>query len=308
MRGMLPVSVTPPEAASPPQGDQLLRAVSADGSVSVRALVATELVREAANRHRTSPTAGAALGRTLMGAVLLASGSKDDETLQIQLRGDGPLGTVTVIADAAGRVRGFAAHPDAHLPPREGKLDVGGLVGKGILAVVRHHPSWREPYSGIVPIVSGEVAEDLAHYLLESEQKPSAVALGVFVGAEGEIEAAGGFLVQALPGAREEVLARLEANVRALPPPTELLRAGLRAGDVVTRLLDGLGARELASTQPAFSCRCDRARVLRAVTLLGREELREIRASGEALEVRCEFCGESYRLGTDEVGALLPDA
>lgn len=288
--------------------DRLIRTLSRDGSIAVRALVATGLVAEAAGRHGTAPTATAALGRTLMGAVLLAAENDVDETLQIQFRGDGPIGSITVIADCAGRVRGYATHPATHLPARNGKLDVGAAVGRGILAVVRHHPSWREPYSGIVPLASGEIAEDLARYLLESEQKPAAVALGVYVGADGGVEAAGGFLVQALPGASEEAVARLESNVRALPSPTELLRSGVDADGLVDRLLDGLGARERHHGAPRFTCRCDRERVLSAVTLLGREEIRDIATRGEPLEIRCEFCAERYLLPADEVGGLLPSA
>jgi molecular chaperone Hsp33 len=270
-------------------------------------MVATGLVGTAAVRHATSPTATAALGRTLMGAVLMAAEAGPDETLQIQLRGDGPLGAVTVIADSAGGVRGFVGDPAAEVPSRNGKLDVGRAVGKGVLAVVRYHPSWREPYSGIVPLVSGEVAEDLAGYLLESEQKPSAVALGVFVRADGSVEAAGGFLVQALPGADDEELGLLEANVRTLPSPTEMLRAGLDADGIVDRVLAGIGSRQRHRSQPCFFCHCDRSRVLQAVTLLGRDEIREISVRGEAIEVRCEFCAECYVVPADDVGTLLPN-
>jgi molecular chaperone Hsp33 len=292
----------------PEPGDWLVRTLSADGSIAVRALVATGLVGRAAVRHATAPTATAALGRTLMGALLMAAEAGADETLQIQLRGDGPLGTVTVIANSEGGVRGFVSNPDAHLPSRNGKLDVGRAVGGGVLAVVRHHPSWREPYSGIVPLISGEVAEDLAGYLLESEQKPSAVALGVYVGSDGGVEAAGGFLVHALPGAGDEALASLERNVRLLPSATDMLRAGLDADGIVDRVLAGLGSRERHRNQPMFACHCDRDRVLQAVTLLGRDEIREISALGEAIEVRCEFCAERYVVAPDDVGSLLPSA
>jgi molecular chaperone Hsp33 len=288
--------------------DELVRTVSTDGGVAVRALVATELVGEAASRHGTAPTSSAALGRALMGAVLLASGAEDDETVQLQFRGDGPIGTLTAIADSAGFARGYATRPGAHPPPRDGKLDVGAAVGKGILAVVRYHPSWREPHRGIVPLESGEIAEDVARYLHESEQTPSAIALGVFVSSEGRIEAAGGFLVQALPGAPEETLARLESNVADLPAPTQMVRGGLRADDVVDRLLAGLGSRERTSSRPAFRCRCGRDRILRAVVLLGRDEVRGLVARGEPLEVRCEFCGNRYELSPDELGASIPDA
>jgi molecular chaperone Hsp33 len=297
----------PPQSSLSP-ADELVRTVSRDGSVLVRALVATQLVREAARRHGAFPTAAAALGRSLMGAVLLAAGAKDEETVQLQFRGDGPLRSLTVIADAAGRVRGFAGDPSAHPPPRDGKLNVAAALGRGVLAVVRYHPSWREPYTGVVPLVSGEIAEDLAHYLNESEQKPSAVALGVYIDACGEVEAAGGFLVQALPGSDDETLARLERTIHSIGRPSQLVRAGVRADDWIDRLLEGIGSGERQRTHPAFFCRCDRDRVRQAVVLLGRNELHEIARSGEELEVRCEFCASRYRIPADEVGSLVPDA
>jgi molecular chaperone Hsp33 len=288
--------------------DELVRTVSSDGALAVRALVGTGLVGRAALRHGTAPTASAALGRTLMGALLLAAGSKDGETVQIQVRGDGPIGTITAIADGRASVRGFAANPRADLPAREGKLDVGGAVGSGVLATVRYHPSWREPYTGVVPLVSGEIAEDLAHYLVESEQSPSAVALGVLVGPDHSVIAAGGFVVQVLPDADEEAVARLEHTVRALPAPTELVRSGLGAEAIVDLLLGDGGSAERVFTRPEFSCSCGRDRVLQAVVLLGRDEVRDIATRGEELEIRCEFCGREYRVGADEVGVLLPDA
>ncbi len=297
------------DAATIPAGAcELVRTVSADGGLSVRAMVATGLVAEAARRHATAPTASAALGRALMGGVLLAAGAKEDETLQLQFRGDGPLGQMTVIADHLGRVRGYVSDPSAHPPSRSGKLDVGAAVGKGILAVVRYHPSWREPYTGIVPIISGEVAEDLSHYLAESEQTASALAVGVYVASDLSVEAAGGYLVQALPDADEEVLERLERTVRDLPSPTELVRAGLTADDIADRLLEGIGSRGRQHSRPEFHCACDADRIRRAVTLLGRAETRAIAENRERLEVRCEFCATRYVLEPDEVGALLPDA
>lgn len=287
---------------------ELVRTVSADGGLSVRAMVATGLVAEAASRHATAPTASAALGRALMGGVLIAAGAKEDETVQLQFRGDGPLGQMTVIADHHGRVRGYVADPSAHPPSRSGKLDVGAAVGKGILAVVRYRPSWREPYTGIVPIVSGEVAEDLSHYLAESEQTASALAVGVYVASDETVEAAGGYLVQALPGVDDAVLARLERSVRELPSPTELVRAGLSADEIADRLLEGIGSRARQRSNPSFHCACDADKIRRAVTLLGRAETRAIAGKRERLQVRCEFCATEYVLEPDEVGALLPDA
>ena len=287
--------------------DELVRTLSAGGSIAVRAMVGTALVADAAARHRTSPTASAALGRALMGAALLASGSAEGETVQLQLRGDGPLGCVTAIADCNGRVRGYASNPAAHPPPSGGRLAVGAAVGKGVLSVVRHHPRWREPYRGIVPLVAGTVGQDIAHYLAESEQTPSAVALGVFLTPSGGVEAGGGFLVQALPGATDEELEQVEANVHGFPGPGALVRSGLGADAIVDRLLSGLGSRQRQRGQPLFYCSCGRDRALRAIALLGREELHSAKSRGEALEIRCEFCGKRYRVTSDEIGALLPD-
>ncbi len=293
---------------APDSADQLLRTVSSDGDVGVRVLTGTGLVQEAAARHRTSPTASAALGRSLMGAVLLAAGNDDAETVQLQFRGDGSLGHVTAIADGAGTVRGYVHNPAAHPPARGGKLDVGRAVGKGVLAVVRYHPSWREPYSGIVPLVSGEIAEDIAHYLTVSEQSAAALALGVFVEPPGDVEVAGGYLVQALPGASASALAQLESTVRSLPSPTQMLRHGMRADEILAELLAGLGGREVHREHPRFFCACSRDRIRQAVVLLGRDETREIAEAGGDLEVRCEFCATSYTLTPDEVGALFPDS
>lgn len=274
----------------------------------MRTLVATELVREAALRHGTSPLAGAALGRALMGALLLASDGNDEETVQLQFRGAGPLRAITVKADHGGNVRGYVADPAVALPLRDGKLDVGGAIGIGILSVIRFHPEWREPYAGIVPLASGEIAEDIAHYLRDSEQKPCAVALGVHLSSHCEVDAAGGFLVHALPGASDESLATLERNVRALAAPSELVRGGLDASGMAEHLLADLGATLLHRLEPRFHCGCDRERVMRAATLLGRVELRDVIRCGEPLEVRCEFCAERWVLSIDEIATLALDS
>ena len=294
-------------ATSTPR-DEIVRTVSSAGGVAVRAMVGTALVADAASRHATSPTASAALGRALMGAVLLGAGTKDGETVQLQLRGDGPLGSVAAIADSDGRVRGYAANPAAHPPPRDGLLDVSAAVGRGVLAVVRNRPGWREPYRGIVPLVSGTVAQDIADYLARSEQTRSAVALGVFLDGDGGVEAAGGYFVDALPGASAEEVDRVERNVHDGPGPGELVRSGFGAEDIALSLLEGVGARSLVRGRPVFHCPCDRERVLRTIVLLGRKEVHRTAARGESLEVRCEFCGERYTIGSDEIGALLPDA
>jgi molecular chaperone Hsp33 len=287
-----------------PSRDTLLRALSEDGSIAVRALVGTGVVAEAARRHDTGPLATAALGRVLLGAVLIAAGGKDGETVQLGFRGTGPLGTLIAVAECEGAVRGYATHRDAELPLRGGAIDVPGGVGLGELSVVRNRPSWKEPYTGIVPITSGGIASDLALYLTESEQTPAAVGLGEFLGPEGEVEVAGGYLALALPGASEEAVAQLEANVQGLPCPSYVVREG-GAPAMVEGLLDGLGVRELDRTRPSFSCPCDSERVLRAVALLGPEELDEAVARQERLEVRCHFCGEVFAVAPEQARALL---
>jgi molecular chaperone Hsp33 len=288
--------------------DELVRTLSTDGAVSVRALAATNLVREAAARHNTSPTASVALGRALMGALLLATGTQDGERVQLRLLGDGPLGSILVDANSNGAVRGYVQHPSAN-PPLEGdSLGVAAAIGLGSMSVERNHPSWKRPYSGIVPLVSGEIAQDLALYLLESEQKPSAVALGVYLSPEGEVQAAGGYLIQSLPGAPEEALAHFEEQVANNRNPSVLLRDGASAGALLDRLLEGPGRGEIDRVEPGFRCPCGPERVMRAALLLGRDELREVVESGEELEVRCAFCAEVYRLSPNEIGSAILDA
>lgn len=277
-------------------GDSLLRTLSRDGHVRVTTLVGTELAREAARRHGTGPVATAALARALQGAVLLAADGKAGETVQLQFRGDGPLRAVTAIADPEGRVRGYVAHPDA-----PGAPEVGRALGAGKLAVVRFRPTWRQPYTGIVELRSGEIAQELAHYLLHSEQRPTAVGLGVWLDPEVGVGAAGGFLVEALPGADPESVAQVEENTRGLSNPSVLVREGAGVSELAERLLLGLGGTPLERRSPRFHCGCDRERVRRAAALLGRREVASLRASGETLEVRCEFCGERYRVTAEEI-------
>ena len=293
-----------PERRTP---DRLVRAMSRDGGIAVRAIVGTGLVAEAARRHDASPTATAALGRTLLGALLLAAGGKGGETVQIQFRGDGPLRGVVALADDAGHARGYAVRPHAHPPRVNGELDVHSAVGAGVLTVVRQRPG-QPPYTGVVQIVYGTIARDLTHYLAESEQSRTAVALGVQEGDAGGIAAAAGYLVHALPGASDEEIRRAEQNALATAHPSESVAAGWSARDLAERLLDGLGVREPVETEVGFRCSCDADRVAAAVRLLGKEEIARAAHRGELLEVRCEFCAETYTLAPDALRALFPNA
>lgn len=294
--------------AVPHEGDLLLRALSEDGRVGVRAVTAPGLVAEAAERQGASALAGAALGRALLGTLLLGAGAKDGETVELRLRGDGPLRSVLAMADGLGRARGTVGNPSAALPLRGGQLDLAGGLGAGELAVTRLRPGLLRPYTGVVPIVSGGIAKDLTFYLSESEQTPSAVGLGVLRAGDGRIEAAGGFLMQALPGASEETLARAERNVNALGSPAEQLRAGASLRELVERLLAGLGSHVLDERVPVFHCGCDAERALRATALLGREDLDDAIREGAPLDVRCDFCGDRYAIDPAEARALLEPA
>lgn len=293
--------------------DELVRTISTDGSISVRTVVARNLVAEAAERRPLAPTALSALGRVLVGAVLLgmgpASKSKSDvETVQLQFRGNGPLGMMVAICDSTGRVRGTVSNPSVDLPLRDGQPDVAKAIGLGTLSVVRSRPSWREPYTGTVPLVSGEIAKDITLYLTESEQTPSAVGLGIAIDVDGRVSNAGGFLVQTLPGADEEATLQMEHNVLSLPGTSALLQEGVDADGLADLLLAGLGDSGRHRSVPIFHCPCTRDRALRTLILLGRAEMREIIEAGAAQEVCCEFCGRRYELTPDEIGALLPDA
>jgi molecular chaperone Hsp33 len=211
-------------------------------------------------------------------------------------------------------VRGYVQRPQARVAFTGDGLGLSAAIGLGTLSIERMHPSWSQPYSGIVPIVSGEIAADLGLYLLESEQKPSAVALGIYLGpatdggATPDIEAAVGYLVQALPGAAEGTLEEFERRINATLNPSELVRAGASADDVLERLLEGQGHGAIERVEPCFRCSCSSRKVLQAATLLGRDEIREMVAVGEAVEVRCAFCAEVYRMSPDAVASALPDA
>jgi len=248
----------------------------------------------------------------MMGAVLIAVGSADDdvddanvESVQVQIRGNGPLGAVTAIGDSRARVRGTVQHPGIERIYEDGTPNIAGAVGLGALNVVRHRPRWRTPYTGTVPLVSGEIAGDLTLYLTESEQTPSAMGVGVSFGPGMEDVAAAGFLVQAMPDALDEDLARVEANVAAMPGLATMLVGPLRADDLIDRLLDGLGSRERHTMAPKFHCPCSRERAVRTLSLLDRKELEELVSSGESQEVVCEFCGRAYQIDGHEMAPLL---
>jgi len=300
---------------APVQGDELVGMVSDNGECSIRAVVATGLVRGACKMQKTSPVCSAALGRTMICALMMGQGKKEGsmygqeqrETLQIDVRADGPIKQVFALADGEGEVRGYTANPFVDIPVNsKGKLDVAGAVGKGFITVVRNNPFWKQPYTGITQIVSGEIAEDMAHYLTDSEQTPSALGCGVLVRPEDdEVIAAGGWLVQMLPGATEETITQIEKNIMALSKsPTTLIREGKSARDICEALSEGLRPEKLVpeyNIKPRFTCKCSMEKVYRTVALVPKPEMQEILADKGQIEVRCEFCKRDYVLKGKEL-------
>jgi len=285
--------------------DHLIRAIAGDGNVLAFGAVATDTVEEARQRHGTAPTATAALGRTLSATLMLGAGMKDGQRLTVRVLGDGPLGGIISEGNGRGEVRGYVQNPEVDLPLTAArKLDVGAAVGRGTFHVTKD-VGLRYPYHGSVPLVSGEIGEDVARYLVVSEQVPSVVALGVLVAADLHVEAAGGFILQVLPGAPPDILRYLEARLAQLPVVTHLLRSGERAEDVLRAALGDLTLRVLEEAPVVFRCGCSRERVEGVLVALGREEVQRLVEEEGRAEVVCRFCGDRYVLGAPEVERLF---
>jgi molecular chaperone Hsp33 len=291
--------------------DHLIQGAAADATIRLIASVTTNLVAEACDRHRTAPTASAALGRTLTGALLLGGAYKDLEYITLRFDCDGPVGGIVAEASARGAARGYVRNPAAHLPPNAlGKLDVKGIVGAGMLHVIREAGFeiglMKEPYYGSTPIVSGEIGEDIAHYLSISEQINSAVSLGVFVESERErVTAAGGYMIQALPGADVSALAAIESSMSTAPSVTEAIRGGADAAEMLRLALGDLPFETLDARPVEFRCKCSYERVVSIVTALGREEVEDMLEKDKGAELTCHFCNSVYYLDEDALRGIL---
>lgn len=285
--------------------DEIVRAVTRDGFVKISAVTARGVVERARQIHGLSPTASAALGRTLCGASMLGELMKEeDASLTIRVNGGGPVGSVIAVSDNGGNVRGYVTEPKADLPTRaDGKLDVGGLVGTDGMLTVSRDIGLKEPYVGSTELVTGEIAEDLAQYMVESEQIPSAVGLGVLVDTDRTIRAAGGFIVQLMPGAPEELITALEDNIFVMDQLTTVL-AEDGVDEAVRQVLKGLEYETVMRVPVEYRCNCSRERVEQALRSVGREELEDMAASGEETEVSCQFCDRVYRFSPEELRAL----
>ena len=291
--------------------DVLVRGNSMDGAIRVFCTVTTELVNEAHKIHDTNPVAMAALGRLLSGAVLMgAAGLKSEtDTLTLQINGDGPLGRLVAVTDSELRVRGYVHNPYVDLPLNaKGKIDVGGGVGRGDLSVIRDL-GLKEPYIGRIPLVSGEIAEDLTYYYAKSEQIPTAIALGVLVDTDNSVKAAGGFMIQLMPEATDDMAEKLENIIAELPSVTEIIDSGMNAQDMAFRVTSGFSMlMENKTVTPKYECKCSRERMKRALISIGKDEISSIiEEQGEA-EMCCQFCNKKYTFDKAELEEMLKKA
>ena len=289
--------------------DYLVRGMSMDGFVKVAAIRSTQLVQRGAQIQKTTPNATAAFGRALTAASLMGNMQKvENGSMTLQIRGGGPIGTITVVSDAIGNVRGCVTEPNVPLVEKyPGKLDVGATVGTdGTLTVIRDL-QMKEPYVGSVELVSGEIAEDIANYFVQSEQCPTACALGVLVDTDQHVRAAGGYIIQLLPGAPDETIDKIEAGIQKAGAVTGLLDGGLSAQGMLEAVLAELEL-EILETEPvSYRCYCNRERVTSTLISLGKKELQEIVEEKETIHIECQFCDTIYDFSPDEIQQILKE-
>ena len=287
--------------------DHILRAITSDGLVQAAAISSRDLTERARQIHKTLPVATAALGRTLAGASMMGNALKGHgASLTLQIKGSGPLGTILAVSDSDGNVRGYVTNPQTELPLRpDGKLDVGGAVGQeGSLTVIKDL-HMKEPYVGTVPLVSGEIAEDITNYFAVSEQTPSVCALGVLVNPDLTVQCAGGFLIQLLPGCPEETISAIETAIDSIPPVTTMLAQGLTVDEIAAKAMGTLKIDKLDEYPIAYRCNCNRERVETALLTAGEEELRQMIDAGEDIQVECHFCDKTYSFTPEQLNDLL---
>ena len=287
--------------------DYLVRGMTMDGFVKMVAIRSTELVRRGCEIQKTTPNASAAFGRCLTAASMMGNMQKvENGSMTLQIRGGGPIGTITVVSDAAGNVRGCVTEPNVPLVEKfPGKLDVGATVGvDGTLTIIRDL-QMKEPYIGSVQLVSGEIGDDVTAYFVESEQTPTACALGVLVDTDRSVKVAGGYLVQLLPGAPDEVIDAVEKGIKNAGAVTKMLENGMTPEEILTEVCGDLGVLFFENEPVCYKCYCNRHRVEAALISVGREELTEIMEEGKTFPVECQFCDEIYRFTPEDIAELL---
>ena len=287
--------------------DYLVRGMTMDSFVKVVAIRSTEMVRRGTQIHNTTPNATAAFGRALTAASMMGNMQKvENGSMTMQIKGGGPIGSIVCVSDSVGNVRGYVYEPNVPLMEKyPGKLDVGATVGTdGTLTIIRDL-QMKEPYVGSVPLVSGEIGDDVTAYFAHSEQTPTACALGVLVDTDLSVKVAGGYLIQLLPGAPDEVIDAVEAGIQRAGSVTSMLEAGLTPEDILGQVLGNLGVVFMETTEVSYKCYCDRDRVTSALISLGKKELEEIAAEGKTFPISCQFCDTVYEFTPEDVRGLL---
>ncbi len=285
--------------------DYIVRATAANGQIRAFAATTKQVVETARCDHNTSPVATAALGRLLTAGAMMGSMMKNDtDMLTLQIRGDGPIGGITVTADSHANVKGYVLNPDVILPPKNGKLDVGGAVGIGLLQVIKDM-GLKEPYSGQTILVSSEIAEDLTYYFANSEQVPSSVGLGVLMEKDNTVKCAGGFIIQLMPFAEESVISQLEENLKGVTSVTALLNKGYTPEQILEELLGNLELEITDTIDTQFYCNCSKERVERAVASVGRKEIQDMINEGKDIEVKCHFCNTAYNYTVEDLKKII---
>ena len=286
---------------------KLIRCITSDGAVMATAIDSTEIVATAEQLHKTSAVVTAALGRLLTAASMMGNMLKGkDDTITVKIDGGGPAGAVTAVADSGGFVRGYAVNPVVEIPLKEnGKLDVSGAIGTNGNVFVIKDLGLKEPYNGFVPIVSGEIAEDITSYYATSEQIPTVCALGVLVNPDLTVKKAGGYIIQLLPAADESTICRLEENLKTARPVTEQLDEGKDILDIVKSILDGFRVEVLDENEVGYKCRCSRERTEKIIASLNTSELESIAEEEEAVEIKCSFCGKTNVFNREEIQKII---
>ena len=285
--------------------DIVIRGIAADGQIRAFAASTTNICEEARQRHNMSPIGAVALGRLLTGGVMMGSMVKNDADLvTIQIKSDGPIGSMTVTADPKGRVKGYVANPQVMLPLKDGKLDIAGAVGIGVLSVIKDI-GLKEPYVGDTILVTSEIGDDLTDYFATSEQVPSSVALGVLMNKDNTVEQAGGFIIQLMPDATEETISRLENRIKEISSITQLMEKGMGPEDILNMILKDMDFQVLDSIDAKFFCNCSKDRVSKAIMSIGEKDIQEMIDDGKPVEVKCHFCNTSYTFSVEELKEML---
>ncbi len=285
--------------------DVIIRGIAADGQIRAFAASTKNLCEEARRRHNMSPIATVALGRLLTGGAMMGTMMKNDaDIVTIQIKGDGPIGSMTVTADPKGRVKGYVANPQVMLPLKNGKLDVAGALGIGVLSVIKDI-GLKEPYVGDTILVTSEIGDDLTYYFATSEQVPSSVALGVLMNKDNTVEQAGGFIIQLMPDATEEVITKLEESIKQIKSVTELLENGMTPEDILRLILKDMNFELLDTIDTEFYCNCSKDRVSKAIMSIGAKDIQEMIDDGKPIEVNCHFCNTNYTFTVDELKEML---